>query len=171
VLAAARLEPELVSAEPVKLIAYFLVIPASDEQARERFDEDVDAIAMRVATAHEEALGATVHDVSTPPKARAAGLIDWPGFDLLSKRASGVELAIEVKGRAASGSVDVTENEWARACNLRDGYWLYVVYGCASAHPQLLRVQDPFGKLLVGPRGGVVIKQQQIMAAATKGEC
>lgn len=23
--------------------------------------------------------------------------------------------------------VDLTENEWSRACNLRHGYWLYVV--------------------------------------------
>jgi superfamily II DNA or RNA helicase/transcriptional regulator with XRE-family HTH domain len=170
VMTAARLEPELVAAEPVKLVAHFLVVPSSDEQVGERFDDDVEAIAMRVATAYEEALGANVHDVSTPTKALANGLTDWPGFDLLSTRPSGFKLAIEVKGRAASGSVDVTENEWARACNHRDGYWLYVVYGCATAHPQLIRVQDPFGKLLVGPRGGVVIKQQQIMAAADKGE-
>jgi hypothetical protein len=47
--------------------------------------------------------------------------------------------------------VDVTDNEWARACNLREDYWLYVVYHCGTSTPQLVRVQDPFGSLLVRP--------------------
>ena len=40
-------------------------------------------------------------------------------------------------------------NEWVAACNLRERYWLYVVFNCASPHPRLLRIQDPFGKLIV----------------------
>ena len=81
---------------------------------------------------HEEAAGATVHDVSRPELARRAGLTDWPGFDLRSLRPASAhgpaeDRAIEVKGRAGSGGVEVSENEWAKACNLRDRYWLYVV--------------------------------------------
>ena len=44
------------------------------------------------------------------------------------------------------------ENEWANACNLRDGYWLYVVFDCATSRPRLVRVRDPFGKLLAKSR-------------------
>ena len=63
----------------------------------------------------------------------------------------------------------ITENEWIKACNLRDRYWLYVVYECATAHPRLLRIQDPFGKLIV-KEGGVVIAEQQIFEAAAQAE-
>ncbi|MFI5455803.1 MAG: protein NO VEIN domain-containing protein [Isosphaerales bacterium] len=55
---------------------------------------------------------------------------------------------IEVKGRAGIGDVDLTANEWPKACNQRGRYWLYVVYDCGTSHPRLLRVQDPFGKLV-----------------------
>lgn len=61
--------------------------------------------------------------------------------------------------------MEVTENEWVKACNLRDRYWLYVVYDCASPHPRLLRVQDPFANLLVRAKGGVVIDEREIFAA------
>ena len=71
-----------------------------------------------------------------------------------------------MKGRAAIGDIELTENEWAQACNLRERYWLYVVFDCASAHPRLLRIQDPFARLLVHAKGGVVIDEQAVFAAA-----
>jgi hypothetical protein len=98
--------------------------------------------------------------------ALAAGLGESPGFDLLSRRAGRPERCIEVKGRAAVGDVELTENEWAKACNLRDRYWLYVVFNCATPQPRLLRVQDPFQKLLFTAKGGVIIDETQILQAA-----
>jgi len=59
--------------------------------------------------------------------------------------------SIEVKGRVGAGEVEVTDNEWARACSLREDYWLYIAYHCGTSTPQLVRVQDPFGRLLVRP--------------------
>jgi hypothetical protein len=117
-----------------------LVVPSNDVEDQKRHDAAIEAIAVRVAWTYEEANGATVKDVSTPRLAWAVGLTERPGFDLLSMRPSGEERAIEVKGRAAIGDSELTENEWAKACNLRDRYWLYVVYECASPHPRLLRV-------------------------------
>jgi len=93
-------------------------------------------------------------------------LTERPGFDLLSQRPPKEERAIEVKGRAAIGDVELTDNEWAKACNLRGRYWLYVVYNCAGPNPRLLRVQDPFGKLLAKEKGGVIISEQEIFGAA-----
>ena len=103
---------------------------------------------MKVAAAYEDRFGADVRDVSHPELARRAGLPDWPGFDLLSSHPEGHRRNIEVKGRARSGNVEISDNEWAAACNRRDDYWLYVVFDCATPHPRLVRVRDPFGKLL-----------------------
>lgn len=165
-----RLEPERIAPGSVRFIAHTLVVPSSDPEDRKRHDADVEAVAMQVAQAYEEARGAIVKDVSTPPKARAAGLGDNPGFDLWSLYPDGTRRAIEVKGRAAIGDIEVTENEWAKACNLRDGYWLYTVFHCASPHPQITRVRDPFGKLLARAKGSVVIDERAILTAGETAE-
>jgi superfamily II DNA or RNA helicase/transcriptional regulator with XRE-family HTH domain len=165
-LARLRREPELIVPGEVTFLAHALVLPSSDPEDRQRHDDAVEAVAVQVARAYEEAAGATVKDVSTPALALRAGLGEHPGFDLHSRRPDGAERCIEVKGRAAVGDVDVSENEWAKACNLRERYWLYVVYGCAGPRPQLQRVPDPFGSLLVRARGGVMIDEQEIFAAA-----
>ena len=145
-------EPSRVVAGDTEMVAHALVLPNGDAEERRRHDAKVEEIAMRIAQVHEEASGATTHDVSRPELARRAGLGDWPGFDLLSVAPAGDRRAIEVKGRARAGDIELTENEWAKACNLRDGYWLYAVYDCATPRPRLVRVRDPFGKLLVRGR-------------------
>ena len=123
---------------------------------------------MRVAQAHEEASGLTVHDVSRPDLARHAGLGDWPDFDLLTVTPAGDRRAIEVKGRARTGDIELSDNEWAKACNLRAGYWLYAVYDCATPRLRLARFRDPFGKLLVRSRelSAHAIPASSVQAAA-----
>ena len=69
---------------------------------------------MELVRAFEEAAGAVVQCVHTPELARAAGLPDHPGFDILSMRPGNARRCIEVKGRAGAGDVEVTDNEWAR---------------------------------------------------------
>ena len=127
-----RREPDLIHAETIQFLAHALVLPSDDPQDQKRFDAQVEEIAMKVATAHEEAAGAVVKDVSKPNLARAAGLTDNPGFVLLSLHAVHGQKGTEVKGRAGIGDVESTENEWAKACNERKRYWLYVVFDCAS---------------------------------------
>lgn len=157
-------EIDLVEPDEVVFLAHALVLPSDESEDRLRRDADVEAIAVRYARAYEEALGAIVHDVSTAPLALAAGLTEHPGFDLRSRRFDGDELAIEVKGRAGIGDVEMTENEYIQACNLGDRYWLYVVFECASAHPQLVRVQNPFRKLIARAKGSVMIDDASIFA-------
>ena len=170
VLAELCVEPQRIQPGDVVFIAHALVVPSVDPEDKERFDAEVEAIAVKVAWAYEEAQGANVSDVSKPALARAASLPDWPGFDLLAHRPDGEERAIEVKGRARSGDIEMKENEWTKACNLRDRYWLYVVYDCGTPNPRLLRVQDPFGKLIVDGKGGVLINVTQLFMAATSAE-
>jgi hypothetical protein len=171
-LALLKAEPALIVPGEAAIVAHAVVLPTDDPEERQRHDAEVEAIAMRLAQVHEEAAGATVYDVSRPELARRAGLTDWPGFDLRSLRPASAhgpaeDRAVEVKGRAGSGGVEVSENEWAKACNLRGRYWLYVAFDCASPRPRLVKVQDPFGKLLAKARGSVLIAETEILAAAT----
>lgn len=160
-------EPELIACRGVSFLAHALVVPSSDPTEREQFDAKTDQIAMALAWALEESCGALVQDVHTPELARRAGLSDNPGFDLLSVRPA-AKRCIEVKGRAAGGDVEITANEWAKACNLRNDYWLYAVYDCASPSPRLVKVQDPFGALLAKAKGSMLIGQKDILAAGVE---
>ena len=167
-LAELHAEADAVHAGKVEFLAHALVVPAQEPQEAERFDAGVEAIAVQVAAAYEEHAGAGVRDVSRPEAARRAGLPDWPGFDLLSRRPGGERRCIEVKGRAGGGSVEVSDNEWAKACNLGAEYWLYVVYDCATPRPRLHRVRDPFAKLLLRSRESLThtVARSAILQAA-----
>ncbi len=171
-LATIRREPELIAPGEVKFLAHALVVPTTIPEDISRHDAKVEQVAMDVVRAFEEAAGAIVHDVHTPELARAAGLPDNPGFDLLAVFPEGDsrgQRAIEVKGRAGTGDVEVTANEWARAANQRDGYWLHVVYDCATPTPRLVRVHDPFGSLLAKAKGSMLVSPNQISHAAESG--
>ena len=63
-----------------------------------------------------------------------------------------------MQGRTGIGDIEITENERVKAYNLRDHYWLYMVCECTTAHLRLLRIQDPFRKLIVRAKGGVIIR-------------
>ena len=166
-----EMEPSLIVPGEAAIVAHALVAPTDDREERLRHDAEVEAVAMRLARAHEEAAGAEVYDVSRPELSRRAGLGDWPGFDLRSLRPASADgpaedRAIEVKGRAGSEAVQVSENEWAKACDLREQCWLYVAFDCASPRPRLLKVRDPFGRLLAKTKGGVMIAASEIVSAA-----
>ena len=170
-LALLEAEPSLIEPDRAEMIAHAVVVPTADPDERQRHDAEVEAIAMRLAHAHEETAGATVRDVSRPALARREGLGDWPGFDLRSLRPASVlgpaeDRAIEVKGRAGTGAVEVSANEWAKACNLRERYWLYVVYDCATPRPRLVKVRDPFARLLATAKGSVVIAESEILSVS-----
>jgi superfamily II DNA or RNA helicase/DNA-binding XRE family transcriptional regulator len=166
-----KAEPSLIIPGEMNMVAHALILPTDDPEERQRYDDAVEMVAIRLARVHEEAAGATVHDVSRPELARRVGLPDWPGFDLHSLRPASPHVpaetrAIEVKGSARSNGVEVSANEWAKACNLRDKYWLYVVFDCATPQPRLVRVRDPFGRLLARAKGSVLIQAGQIISAA-----
>lgn len=163
-------EPELIEMGEVTLLAHALILPSRDPEDKQRHDEEIEHIAMQVAKAHEAPLSITVSDVSTPELALRVGLTASPGFDLLSQRRNGDRLCIEVKGRRGVGDIELTENEWVRSANLRREYWLYVVYDCVSSQPRLVRIHDPFQKLIVRAKGGVIIDEASVFEAAEEGE-
>lgn len=102
-------------------------------------DEEIERIAVDTVIAHEEARGWQVESVESENR----------GFDLISRRThpedpkTFVEVRfIEVKGRAAVGEVALSSNEYKTAERLKDDYWLYVVFNCATK-PEVHIVQDP----------------------------
>jgi hypothetical protein len=97
-----------------------------------------------------------------PPAAGRAALIPT----VLPELGNAAGWVNEVKGRARVGDIEMKEYEWTKACNLRDRYWLYVVYDCATANPRLLRVHDPSTKLIVKARGGGLVNPETLADAA-----
>jgi len=96
-------------------------------------DEEIERIAMEEAMRYERERGWIPEDVSAEDR----------GFDILSRHPeSGGVRFIEVKGRAGVGPVALTRNEYKTAERLRNDYWLYVVFHCAT-RPQLVPIQDP----------------------------
>jgi hypothetical protein len=50
---------------------------------------------------------------------------------------------IEVKGRERGQPIRLTTNEWYKAIQLAETYWLYVVWDPLGKNPELIRVQNP----------------------------
>ena len=139
-------------------IATAIIVPDPSPEAREAYDKNIEAIAVRVARNFEvDRYRARVLDVSSPSLAR--------GYDLESYRPDQTPICIEVKGRAGRGSVHLTENEWPTAANVRERYWLYVVVDCAT-NPVLYRVQDPAFKLAVKSRQSFTVNFTDIVREA-----
>ena len=126
---------------PVQIIASALIVPtgalgdaAPAGDSTKHSSSEIEQIAVEVSIRYER-------------DERAADIVksvesDNVGFDLLSLK--GIERrCIEVKGRAGVGNVELTWSEFAKAIELGDDYWLYVVLDCATASPRLYRVQNP----------------------------
>ncbi|MDR2438449.1 MAG: DUF3883 domain-containing protein [Planctomycetaceae bacterium] len=97
-------------------------------------DDEIERIAVEAAIAFEEARGWTVESVEEQNR----------GFDLISRNTQNIEQFryIEVKGRAETGSILLSQNEYQTAHLLQDNYWLYVVYYCNSA-PKVQTICNP----------------------------
>ena len=102
-------------------------------------DPEIEKIAVETVTKMEEARGCKVQSVESENR----------GFDLISRRPhphdpeTAVEVRfIEVKGRAHVGEVALTSNEFKTAERLKEDFWLYVVFNCAS-EPECHVVRNP----------------------------
>jgi hypothetical protein len=102
-------------------------------------DPEIEKIAVQAVIAYEEARGWKVQSVEQEDR----------GFDLISRKPhpedpqTAIEVRfIEVKGRAHVDEVALTTNEYKTAERLKQDYWLYVVFNCATA-PEVHLIQDP----------------------------
>jgi len=94
------------------------------------------------------------------------------GFDIRAHRiadeATGEVFVkrIEVKGRLRGQPVRLTVNEWYKAQQLADTYWLYVVWDPLGDSPELVRIHDPAAKLDHAKREIVAARFYEIPAEA-----
>lgn len=129
-------EQQLTMSTP-HFVAAVRVVPASVTADEMSEDPEVEDIGMEIAMNYEREQGREPEDVS------AKNL----GFDIRSvDPQTGQKRYIEVKARAGTGSVALTQNEWFKAQRFGDDYYLYVVLNAARA-PQLAVIQNPAQRL------------------------
>ncbi|MFC2064153.1 helicase-related protein [Chloroflexota bacterium] len=107
------------------------IIPASGVDKMVS-DVDVERIGMQVTMDYERTQGRKPEDVAK----------ENLGFDVRSIGKNNQRRYIEVKGRAGSGSVSLTQNEWFKAKRFGGEFYLYVVLN-TSKQPELYCIQDP----------------------------
>jgi len=116
-----------------KFLGIIQVRPWHGKETEMVSDAQVEAEGMRVAMEYEQKQGRIPEDVS------AQNL----GFDIRSKDLlSGTVRYIEVKARARSGAVALTQNEWFKAQRFGNEYYLYVVFNAAT-NPELHIIPNP----------------------------
>lgn len=108
------------------------VKPAMEVNSAMRSDKDVERIAMQVAMEYERKNNRKPEDVS------AENL----GFDIRSTGDSDEIRYIEVKGRAGTDGIALTQNEWFKAMRFSNDYYLYAVMNCSSK-PELYIINNP----------------------------
>ena len=111
-----------------------------DRLAPMRRDDEVERKAVEVATRALEDEGYMVESVESQNL----------GYDLKARKPDpgNPDLAVsirfvEVKGRAFKGEIALTQNEYKTAERLKQDYWLYVVFQCATDNPSLNILRDP----------------------------
>ena len=128
------------SATQPDVLGCAFVVPLSQMEYHHNFgmsrDDEVEQIAMQVAIEYEQSQGRRVEDVSK----------DNVGYDLRSIDAKGQKRYIEVKGRARTDGVMLSENEMNRLAQLGMKAWLYIVSECKTT-PMLNRICDPARRL------------------------
>jgi len=104
-------------------------------QRIEELKKKVETKAMDIAIEYEKSNYRTPSDVSSQNL----------GYDIKSSSKNETRF-IEVKGKSDIDSIQLTENEWNKAKELENNYYLYVVYNCLG-EPRLKRVRNPANKL------------------------
>lgn len=121
-----------------RFVGMIKVMPAIKVDKGMQSDAEVERIGMEIVIKHEREKGRTPEDVS------AENL----GFDIRSTDKNGGIRYIEVKARAASGCVALTQNEWFKAKRFKNEYYLYAVMN-AGEKPELYIIQNPAENLKV----------------------
>ena len=115
-----------------RFIGIIRVIPSDRIEKAMQRDDEIERIGMEVAMEYERRNGRVPEDVAD----------ENLGFDIRSIDASGKLRYIEVKARAETGAVALTQPEWFKALRFKDDYYLYAVMN-AGGNPRLYFIQNP----------------------------
>lgn len=115
-----------------RFIGIIRVIPSDRIEKAMQRDDEIERIGMEVAMEYERRNGRVPEDVAD----------ENLGFDIRSIDASGKLRYIEVKARAETGAVALTQPEWFKALRFKDDYYLYTVMN-AGGNPRLYFIQNP----------------------------
>jgi len=156
---------------PVRHVATLIVLPpsGSDESngaagpvGRDE-DRQTELAAMQIVIDYERARGWEPIDISSER---------GPGFDIRSlgpaDPATGMRPVrrIEVKGRQLGQPIRLTRNEWLKAQQLAESYWLYVVWNPAEPNAAPITIQNPGYTLEHAAREVQAISHIEIAAVA-----
>ena len=109
-----------------KFIGIVRVVPSPCIEDAMKTDKEVERQAMDVAIKYEIGEGRFPEDISSEDL----------GFDIRSRDINGkVVRYIEVKGRAGTGAVALTQNEWFKAQRLNKDYYLYAIMNTGTDKP------------------------------------
>lgn len=134
---------------PVSHIASFFVFPPGDVSQFSSFltdeeeKEKSEIAAMKIVMKFERERGWEPVDVSNSKL----------GFDIRSLSPADPKTGyrevrrIEVKGRKKGENIRLTVNEWLKAKQLRNSYWLYIVWNPTDTNYEIITIQDPGNKL------------------------
>ena len=133
-------------------------------------DEDKFAHFFRLA-AEDKVIEALIAEGFPPDRIERVGHLKL-GFDIrahkIADEATGEVFVkrIEVKGRLRGQPVRLTTNEWYKAQQLAETYWLYVVWSPLGDSPELVRIHNPAVKLDHAKREIIAARFYEIPAEA-----
>ncbi|MCX7719530.1 MAG: helicase-related protein [Candidatus Sumerlaeaceae bacterium] len=160
---------------PVRHVATALVLaPGADNEAQiaDLADDPDPMIRRKSELAAEDLVVAALKEEGFPEgNIERVGHLNL-GFDIRAHRiadpATGETFVkrVEVKGRTRGLPVRLTTNEWYKAQQLAETYWLYVVWDPLSDSPELVKIQNPAARLDHAKREIVATRFYEIPAEA-----
>jgi polyhydroxyalkanoate synthesis regulator phasin len=164
---------EIARTGPVKHVGTALVLaPDADTQAQlAGLTDELDPNIRRQSeiAAEDKVIEALIAEGFPQDQIERVGRLKL-GFDIrahkIADEATGEVFVkrIEVKGRLRGQPVRLTTNEWYKAQQLAETYWLYVVWDPLSDSPELVRIHNPVAKLDHAKREIVAARFYEISA-------
>ena len=166
---------EIARTGPVKHVGTaFVLAPDADTQAQlaDLADElDPNIRRQSEIAAEDKVIEALVAEGFPQDRIERVGHLKL-GFDIRAHRIADVATGevfvkrVEVKGRLRGQPVRLTTNEWYKAAQLAETYWLYVVWDPLGDSPELVRIHNPVAKLDHAKREIVAARFYEIPAEA-----
>jgi superfamily II DNA or RNA helicase len=164
----------LVKHGPVRHVATALVLPAGSGAGFGGAPEDIDPNVRRRSELAAEDL-VVAHETGRGWECERVGHLKI-GFDVRSLGPADPQTGyrdpvegirrIESKGRTAGFPIRLTTNEWYKATQLGDSYWLYVVWNPLGPNPELVIIRNPAAKLDHAKKEVVAARFFEIPASA-----